>query len=75
MEEKDRENRGVSWYLDGEDFDGHILAKQLCLPHTAEAPPGLYLDKLQGLVSQDRGGGGRSRILRKGEGRECGLNN
>lgn len=56
------------WYLDGEDFHGHILAQQLRLPHTTEAPPGFYLDELEGLVSEDRGGGRWSGILRKGEG-------
>lgn len=58
----------MSWYLDGEDLHGHILAQELRLPHAAKAPPGLYLNELQGLVSQNGGRRGRSRVLRKGKG-------
>lgn len=53
------------WYLDGEDLYGHIVAQQLCFPHTTEAPPCLYLNELQGLVSQNGGGRGWSGVLSK----------
>lgn len=52
-----RETGGASWYLDGEDLHCHVLAQQLRLPHAAKAPSGFHLDQLQGLMSQDGGGG------------------
>lgn len=67
-ERQGAEKGGVSWYLDGKDLHGHILAQQLRLPHTAEAPPGLYLNELQGLVSKDGGGRRWSGVLRQSKG-------
>lgn len=67
-----RETGEVCWYLDGEDLYCHVLAQQLRLPHAAEAPPGLHLDELQGLMSQDGGGGRGSGVLRKSGGEEGG---
>lgn len=60
----------ASWYLNGEDLHGHVLAQQLRLPHAAKAPPSFHLDELQGLMSQDGGRGRWSGILRGGVGGE-----
>jgi len=56
-------------HLNGEDLHGHEVVEQLGLPHAAEAPPGLHLDELQGLVTQDGGRGQRPGVLREREGR------
>jgi len=50
-------------YLDGEDLNGHVFVQHLGLPDAAEAPPGLHLQQLQRLETQQGGGRGGARIL------------
>lgn len=53
----------LSLNLDGEDLDGHVFIHDLGLPDAAEAPPGLHLQQLQRLETQQGGGRRRARIL------------
>ncbi len=60
----------LSLNLDGEDLDCHVFVHYLGLPDRAEAPPGLHLQQLQGLETQQGGSRRGARIL---EDREEGL--
>lgn len=60
-------------YLHGEDLNSHVFVHHLSFPHTAKAPPGLHLQQLQVLETQQGGGRSRTRILEETERTEKGL--
>lgn len=50
-------------YLYGENLHSYMFVQHLALPDAPKAPPGFYLQQLQGLETQQWGGRGRPRVL------------